>query len=121
MTTEIFFSSNKLGTITEKQLQLMLGRFHLGELITSEKTANGVGNQTLFISSTTGEYVLKGNPLFAGQFIEEKFYVDNLLEKTNLPVPSPYLVDDSKDIFGWRMPKNIPSLLPRIWSGFNSY
>ncbi|BFH61860.1 phosphotransferase family protein [Paenibacillus azoreducens] len=109
MSTEIFFSSNKLGTITDKQLQLVLDRFHLGELITSEKTANGVGNQTLFISSTAGEYVLKGNPLFAGQFIEEKFYVDNLLEITNLPVPSPYLVDESKDIFGWSY-----AIMPRL-------
>lgn len=110
MTTEIFFSSNKLGEVTNEQLQLMLNRFNLGKLISSERTAKGVGKQTMFVKSSSGEYVLKGNPLFEGQFIEEKFYVDNLLRRTKLPVPSPYLTDESKDIFGWSY--SIMSRLP---------
>ncbi|OPA78709.1 phosphotransferase [Paenibacillus selenitireducens] len=109
MTTEIFFSSNKLGVVTNEQLQLMLNRFNLGKLISSERTSNGVGNQTLFVLSSSGEYVLKGNPLYEGQFIEEKFYVDNLLRRTELPVPSPYLIDESKDIFDWCY-----SIMPRL-------
>jgi hygromycin-B 7''-O-kinase len=101
VTTEIFFSSNKLGEVTNEQLQLMLNRFNLGKLISSEKTSKGVGKQTIFVLSSSGEYVLKGNPLFEGQFIEEKFYVDNLLRRTELPVPFPYLIDESGDLFGW--------------------
>lgn len=64
MTTKIFFSSNPLGDITSEQLQLMLDRFNLGKLISSGKTSKGVGKQTLYVTSSSGEYVLKGNPLF---------------------------------------------------------
>lgn len=110
LTTEIFFSSNKLGLVTNEQLQLMLNRFNLGKLISSVKTPKGIGKQTMFVISSSGEYVLKGNPLFEGQFIEEKFYVDNLLRRTKLPVPSLYLTDESKDIFGWSY--SIMSRLP---------
>jgi hygromycin-B 7''-O-kinase len=109
LTTEIFFSSNKLGEVTNEQLQLMLNRFDLGKLISFEKTQKGVGNQTLFVTSSLGEYVLKGNPLYEGQFIEEKFYVDNLLRRTKLPVPDPYLIDELEDIFGWSY-----SIMPRF-------
>ncbi len=101
LTTEIFFSSRTLGDITNHQLQLMLDRFALGSLISSEMTPNGVGKQTLFIQSTTGKYVLKGNPLYTGQFMEEKYFVDQLSKRTQLPVPVPYIVDESTDIFGW--------------------
>ncbi len=101
VTTDIFFSTNKLGEVTDQQLQLMLNRFGLGRLTSAAKTAKGVGNQTMFVRSTAGEYVLKGNPLYAGQFVEEQFYVDNLLARTKLPLPAPYLVDESPEVFGW--------------------
>jgi hygromycin-B 7''-O-kinase len=109
LTTEIFFSSNKLGVVTNEQLQLMLDRFNLGKLISAESTSKGVGKQTMFVMSSLGEYVLKGNPLFKGQFIEEKFFFDNLLWRTKLPVPFPYLIDESEDIFGWNY-----SIMPRL-------
>ncbi|KKO52669.1 phosphotransferase [Paenibacillus sp. DMB20] len=98
-----------MGDITNEQLQLMLDRFNLGKLISSEKTSKGVGKQTLSVTSSSGEYVLKGNPLFEGQFVEEKFYEDHLQTRTRLPVPFPYLVDESKDIFGWSY-----SIMPRL-------
>jgi hygromycin-B 7''-O-kinase len=110
LTTEIFFSSNKLGKVTDQQLQRMLNRFNLGKLISFQRTSKGVGNQTMFVISSSGEYVLKGNPLFEGQFVEEKFYVDNLLRRTKLPVSSAYLIDVSEDIFGWNY--SVMSRLP---------
>lgn len=109
MTTEIFFSTNKLGEVTDEQLRMMLNRFDLGELVFAEKTSKGAGNQTMFITTNEGKYVLKGNPLYIGQFAEEKFFVDNLLHLTKLPVPSPYLVDHATDIFGWSY-----SIMPRL-------
>jgi hygromycin-B 7''-O-kinase len=109
VTTEILFSSNKLGVITNDQLQLMLDRFDLGQLISSAKTAQGVMEQTMFVTSSAGEYVFKGNPLYQGQFIEEKLFVENLKKRTKVPVPYPYLVDESEDIFGWSY-----SLMPRL-------
>ena len=101
MTTEIFFSSPKLGEISDEQLQRALYRFNLGELISFTPTSKGVGQQTLFLQSSTGNYVLKGNPLYPGQFIEEKYYIDHLRNTTTLPVPRLYIVDEAEDILGW--------------------
>ncbi|MFV8517225.1 aminoglycoside phosphotransferase family protein [Bacillus sp. SBS7] len=101
MTAEIIFASNKLGIINDDQLQSMLNKFNLGKLISSKKTANGAMGQTMFVSSTEGEYVFKGNPLYAGQLVEEKFFVENSHKRTNVIVPMPYIIDDSDEIFGW--------------------
>lgn len=109
MTTEIFFSTNRIGVLSNKQIQKMLDRFNLGNLISFQETSNGVGKQTMFVSSDLGEYVLKGNPLYEGQFLEEKFYVENLNKLTNLPVSYPYIVDERDDIFGWTY-----AIMPRL-------
>jgi aminoglycoside phosphotransferase (APT) family kinase protein len=87
----------------------MLDRFDIGKLIACEKTQKGVMGQTMFVRSSSGEYVLKGNPLYEGQFIEEKFFVENLFQRTKIPVPSPFLIDESDTIFGWSY-----SLMPRL-------
>lgn len=108
MTTRIFFSTNQLGELSERQLQLMLERWQLGKLVAAGKTAKGVGNQTMFVDSTAGRFVLKGNPLYPGQFREEQYYVDGL-RAAGLPVPAPYLVDEATDIFGWPY-----ALMPRL-------
>ncbi|WP_408011165.1 phosphotransferase [Pseudalkalibacillus sp. A8] len=101
MTSKIIFSSNKSGVITDDQLQEMLDKFNLGKLISSRSTEQGVMKQTRFVLSTEGEFVFKGNPLYPGQLIEEKFFVEELHKRTNVNVPIPYLLDDSDDIFGW--------------------
>lgn len=101
MTAEIIFSSNKLGNINHTQLQLMLDKFELGKLISSKRTEKGAMGQTMFISSSKGKFVFKGNPLYQGQFEEEKYFVENLHHKTSVKLPSPYLVDEEEDIFGW--------------------
>ncbi|WP_025721651.1 phosphotransferase family protein [Paenibacillus sp. 1-18] len=110
MTTRIYFSSNRLGEVTNDQLQRVLDRFDLGRLLSSEKTAEGVMGQTLYISSTAGQFVLKGNPLFSGQWVEERFIVEQLDTRTSIPVPAPYLVDDTDDIFGWSY-----AVMPRLY------
>ncbi len=46
MTTEIFFASNEI-SVTDQQLQLMLDRFNLGSLISSQRPTNGVMGQTI--------------------------------------------------------------------------
>lgn len=101
MTTAIIFSSNKLGSITDSQLQSMLNRFNLGKLLSSEKTEKGAMGQTMFVTSTEGKFVFKGNPLFPGQFAEEKYFVENIHNRLGITVPTPYLIDVTADIFGW--------------------
>ncbi|WLD94628.1 phosphotransferase family protein [Alkalihalobacillus sp. AL-G] len=109
MTSKIIFSSNKLGVITDDQLQEMLNKFNLGRLISSRNTEQGVMKQTRFVYSTEGEFVFKGNPLYPGQLIEEKFFVEELYKRTNVNVPIPYFLDDTDDIFGWSY-----SIMPRL-------
>lgn len=101
MTTAIIFSPNKLGSISDSQFQSMLDRFNLGRLISSEKTEKGAMGQTWFVTSTEGEFVFKGNPLFPGQFAEEKYFVENIHNRTGIAVPTPYLIDAAADIFDW--------------------
>lgn len=101
MTSKIIFASKKLGTIHHNQLQAMLDRFNLGTLISSRKTELGAMGQTMFVSSTKGDFILKGNPLYHGQLEEEKFFIENIEKRTDTPVPIPYLIDKSSDIFGW--------------------
>ncbi len=109
MTSKIIFSSNNLGVITDDQLQGMLNKFNLGRLISSKNTEQGVMKQTRYVFSTEGEFVFKGNPLYPGQLIEEKFFVEELHKRTTVNVPIPYLLDDTDDIFGWSY-----SLMPRL-------
>ncbi|MCY9166527.1 hypothetical protein [Bacillus atrophaeus] len=82
MTAEIIFASNKLGIINDDQLQSMLDKINLGKIISSKKTANGAMGQTMFVSSTEGAFVFKGNPLYTGQLVEEKFFVEELNRRT---------------------------------------
>lgn len=110
MTAKIIFGSkNKLGTITTEQLQAMLDKFNLGKLISSSRTNQGAMGQTMFITSTEGDFVLKGNPLYPGQLEEEKFFIDQIDLRTTIPVPTPYIIDDSLEIFDWSY-----CLMPRL-------
>ncbi len=86
----------RLGSITESQIQDALHRF-------------GMGGQNLFVSSTSGEYVFRGNPLYPGQFAKERFFAQVLHSWTSVPVPYPYHVDDSAKVFGWSY-----AIMPRL-------
>ncbi|MEK3672384.1 hypothetical protein [Paenibacillus sp. FSL R10-2771] len=89
MTAAIIFASNKLGVVHDDQMQLMLDKFNLGKLISFQKTVNGAMGQTMYVSSNEGEFILKGNPLYPGQFIEEKYFIENIHKRTNVTVPTP--------------------------------
>jgi len=52
-------------------------------------------------AGTTGEYVLRGDPHFWWQFPTEQFFARQLHERTSVPVPWPYLIDPTPNIFGW--------------------
>ena len=109
MTSKIIFASKTLGNIHHNQLQAMLNRFNLGTLVASRKTELGAMGQTMFVSSTKGDFILKGNPLYHGQLEEEQFFIENIEKRTNVPVPTPYFIDDSVDIFGWSY-----AVMPRL-------
>lgn len=99
MTEKIY--SQRLGMISDAQFQAALDRFHLGRFIRAEAIPFGNFGQNVFVSSTAGEYVLRGQPHFWWQFPTEQFFARQLHERTHVPVPWPYRIDSTADIFGW--------------------
>ena len=93
--------SERLGSLRNDQLQSALGRFDLGDLLDAEPVPIGLFGQNVFLTSTKGAYVLRGSPHSAEQFPKEQFFVDLFHERTDVPVPWPYLIDQTTDIFGW--------------------
>lgn len=101
--------SHRLGTLTGQQFQAALDHFQLGTLILAEPVRFGNIGQNAFLTSTQGEYVLRGAPLDADQFPGERWFMQQLHEHTRAPVPWPYLLDQNTDIFGWSY-----ILMPRL-------
>ncbi len=99
MGTKIY--SKRLGPITRAQFQAALDRFDLGAFVSAAPTSDGLFGQNVFVTSTTGEYVLRGAPHYGWQFPTEQFFARLLHERTDAPTPWPFLLDPSDDIFGW--------------------
>ena len=99
MTTREY--SKRLGTISDEQLQRALSYFDLGKFLHAEPIPFGLFGQNLFVTSTGGEFVLRGVPHYDWQFPTEKFFIEQLHDKTRVPVPYPYLLNPSGEIFGW--------------------
>ena|GEM_PF-5010758 len=93
--------SKRLGVLSQRQFQAALDRFDLGELVRAEPIPFGNFGQNVFLTSSEGEYVLRGVPHYPWQFLKERFFTQLLHERTPVPVPWPYMLDSSDDIFGW--------------------
>lgn len=93
--------SARLGEISTSQFQMALERLNLGTFVQAEPIPFGLFGQNVFLTSTKGAFVLRGNPHFPWQFPTEQFFVQQLHAQTLVPVPYPYLIDGSPDIFGW--------------------
>ncbi len=93
--------SKRLGLISPEQFQAALTRLHLGDFVRAELIPFGLFGQNVFLTSTLGEFVFRGAPHYPWQFPTEQFIVDQLHEQTCAPVPHPYLLEPSSDIFGW--------------------
>ncbi len=93
--------SQRLGNIQDQSFQLALTRFGLGDFVSAEAIPHGLFGQNVYLTSTKGEYVFRGNPLSAEQFETERFMVEHLHAKTSVPVAWPYLVEPSDELFGW--------------------
>ena len=93
--------SHRLGELSGAQFQAALDRFDLGQFIRAEPISAGNFGQNVYLTSATGEYVLRGAPFWPYQFPRERFFTDLLHARTRAPVPWPYLLDPEDDIFGW--------------------
>ena len=95
--------------LPDHQVARALRRFGLGELVSTAPVDGGAFGQNLFVTSTTGEYVLRAKPLTPWQFPTERYFFQLLHQHTDVPVPWPYLVDSRSDIFGFSY-----VLMPRL-------
>jgi aminoglycoside phosphotransferase (APT) family kinase protein len=108
------FYSNRLGQITDAQLQDALDRFGLGALVSTSAIPFGLFGQNLYLTSTTGDYVFRGAPHYNWQLPTERFFAERLHRETDVPVPWHYFVETDSDVFPWnwgyaimpRMPGN---------------
>jgi hygromycin-B 7''-O-kinase len=94
--------SKRLGFISDEQFQKALDHFNLGQFIRAEAIPFGLFGQNVFVTSSTGEYVLRGSAHYDWQFPKEQFVANLLHERTDVPVPWPYLLDTDETIFGWK-------------------
>ncbi len=101
--------SEALGNISDAQLQAALKRFDLGTLIRAEAAQTGLFGRNIFLTTTSGEYVLRGAPWDPRQYEKEAFFSRLIHERTDLPAPWPYLIELSQDIFGWAY-----AIMPRL-------
>jgi len=106
--------SDRLGAIRDDQFAAALARFGLGDFVAAAPTTTGLFGQNVFVTSTAGEFVLRGAPHWVKdrgaavyrpedrwQFTKEAFFVERLHERTAAPVPWPYRYDAACDVFGW--------------------
>lgn len=106
--------SNRLGCLTDAQFQAALDRFSLGKFVKAEPICCGLFGQNVYVTSSKGEFVLRGCPHFDWQFPKERYMARFVAERTGVPAPWPYLLETSKEIFGWgfvlmpRMPGTVP-------------
>lgn len=101
--------TKRLGIIEPAQFQAALDRFDLGTFIAATPIPFGLFGQNVFVSSTRGEWVLRGCPHYDWQFPTEQFFAQLIHERTRVPVPYPYLIDSGTDIFGWNF-----VIMPRL-------
>ena len=101
--------SKRLGVLTPDQLQAALDHFGLGRLLGAEPAPGGLFGQNVFLTSSEGEFVLRGCPHTSWQFAQEAYFARLIAERTSVPAPWPYLSDDSPSIFGWSY-----AVMPRL-------
>jgi hygromycin-B 7''-O-kinase len=101
--------SERLGVLTGAQLQAALDRFDLGALVDAAPLQGGLFGQNVFVTSTRGEWVLRGCPHFDWQLPKERFAARLIAERTSLAAPWPYLFEESPALFGWSF-----ALMPRL-------
>jgi aminoglycoside phosphotransferase (APT) family kinase protein len=106
--------SERLGAISDLQFAAVAARLNLGRFVSAAPTTSGLFGQNVFLTTTAGEFVLRGAPHWVKgidereyrredrwQFTKEKFFADQLHAHTKAPVPWPMRYDETSDIFGW--------------------
>ena len=91
----------RLGVLTADQLQAACDRFGLGRALAADAVPQGLFGQNVFLSTSKGEFVLRGCPHFDWQLPKERLVARMLHERTTLKAPWPYHVELDPSVFGW--------------------
>jgi len=92
--------SRRLGKITPEQFQSALHRLAWVILSMLNRFPLACLGKMCLLPAP-GEFVLRGVPHYSWQFSTEQFFVEQLHQRTHVPVPYPYFVESDTDIFGW--------------------
>jgi aminoglycoside phosphotransferase (APT) family kinase protein len=101
--------SKRLGVLTGAKLQAALDRFGLGRLLDAQPAPGGLFGQNVFLTASSGEFVLRGCPHYDGQLQKERFFSRLISERTRATAPWPFQIERSPDLFGWSY-----ALMPRL-------
>ncbi len=101
--------SERLGVIDAEQLQTVADEFDLGTVMGAEPATVGLFGQNIFLETTEGEFVFRGNPHGHIQLTKERRVAELINERSSLPVPWPYEVSDDTELFGWTY-----AVMPRL-------
>lgn len=93
--------SQRLGALSDGQLQAALDRFDLGKLIDARPAPGGLFGQNVLLRSSKGGFVLRGQAHYDGQFQKERFFSRLIHERTPAEAPWPYMIEKSLETFGW--------------------
>ena len=111
--------SDRLGAIRDDQFAVAVRKAGLGTFLSAAPTTGGLFGQNVFLTTTDGDYVLRGTPHWhrggpndAWQFPKERLYADLLHARTRAPVAWPQLLDASCEGFPW--PYLITPRLPGV-------
>src|ERR1700710_1697195 len=106
--------SQRLGGVSAAQFEAAAARLGLGRFVKAEPITSGLFGQNVFVTTSEGEFVLRGAPHYVKtfgesewrredrwQFGKEVFFARLLHARAGVPVPWPMLHDEASDIFGW--------------------
>jgi hygromycin-B 7''-O-kinase len=114
--------SERLGSLKGEQLQAACDRFGLGQIEQAEPASAGLWGQSVMLTTTTGAFVLRGNPAPQFQFKKERAVAAVLHQRSPLPVPWPYHSCADTEPFGWpyALMPTLPGVLgSRLWEAAN--
>lgn len=101
--------SERLGVIDGAQLQAVADEFGLGRVLAAEPAPQGLFGQIIFITTTDGEYAMRGNPHGHGHLTKERRVARLIHEQSSLAAPWPYLISENTELFGWTY-----AVMPRL-------
>jgi hygromycin-B 7''-O-kinase len=111
-----FKYSERLGVLTDVQLQGALDRFGLGQLQSARPAPGGLFGQNILLETSEGSFVFRGAPHwddheeFDWHFQKERFFSRVVHESdSGPPVPWPYQLEEDDTLFGWPF-----AIMPRL-------